>query len=54
MNRIIAAGLVAVLTAVLGGCGGKEKDPSPKRLPPASEMFDKQSVPSKAKGAGPG
>ena len=54
MNRTIAAGLVAVLTAVLAGCGGKAKDASPNRLPPASEMFDKKSVPNNAKGAGPG
>jgi len=52
MMRIIAAGLVAVLTAVLAGCGDKAKD-SPKPASSASEMFDKKFVPNNAKGPGP-
>jgi hypothetical protein len=49
MNRIIAAGLAAMLAAVLAGCGKKD---SSKELPPASELFDKKEVPKRWKGPG--
>jgi hypothetical protein len=58
MNRIIAAGLAAVLAAVLVGCGSKENsaDPPPatKKRPNASDLFDKKLPPRPKGSAGPG
>jgi hypothetical protein len=54
MKRIIATGLVAVLTAGLASCGKKEKTDPPPGPSPASKMFDMKSPPKKQKGANPG
>jgi len=49
MTRLIAAGLVAGLSAVLLGCGGGSEEkalpPPPPGSPSASKVFDKKEAP---------
>jgi hypothetical protein len=62
MKRILAVFLAVVVAAVVASCESKEsresqkKDDSPKKPSPASEMFDKKSLPPSKQGgkAGPG